>query len=171
MTPARGAWLVLALPLLMACREASPRVDDASVPTEREPTEPSWGAPPRAAEPPPEPPRPAARVSAERRAPPLDLSAERLESAWPSLLGERVRLRAKIERAIDLTRVLVRAGGRRFLVNLRPTRLWSGVATRTFVVLGQALAPIHGETELVELMLDDDLPRADAASETPSETP
>jgi hypothetical protein len=37
----------------------------------------------------------------------LPAPTDRQEATWPSLLAERVRLRAKIERALALTRALV----------------------------------------------------------------
>lgn len=137
MSASHGPFLVLALSLLMACREAPGRHDHIA---ERGTSGPLAAEPPQivvAAAGPPER-DPLASAPTETRSAPLDISGERLESAWPTLL--------------------VRASGRVFLVNLSPTRIWSGTATLNFVVLGQALVAIHGKTMLVELMLDENLP-------------
>lgn len=157
MSASHGPFLVLALSLLMACREAPGRHDHIA---ERDTSGPLAAEPPQivvAAAGPPER-DPLESAPTETRSAPLDISGERLEAAWPTLLGKRVRLTAKIERAVDTTRVLVRASGRVFLVNLSPKRIWSGTATLNFVVLGQALVAIHGKTMMVELMLDEDVP-------------
>lgn len=155
MSAGHGLLFVVALSLLMACREAPGRHDNIA---ERGTSGPLAAEPPQivvAAAGPPER-DPLESAPTETRSAPLDISGERLEAAWPTLLGKRVRLTAKIERAVDMARVLVRAGGRVFLV-ISPTRIWSGTATLNFVVLGQALVAIHGTT-MVELMLDEDLP-------------
>ncbi len=125
MSASHGPFLVLALSLLMACREAPGRHDNIA---ERDTSGPLAAEPPQivvaAAGPPERDPLESAPM--ETRSAPLDISGERLEAAWPTLLGKRVRLTAKIERAVDTTRVLVRASGRVFLVNLSPRG--SGVA-------------------------------------------
>jgi hypothetical protein len=87
---------------------------------------------------------------------PLAISPERLAATWPTLLGKRVRFKAAITQALDPTRVLIRAGGRQFILNLPPERIWTGTKTHVFQVLGAGLAPVHGRTAMVELMLDDD---------------
>ncbi len=155
MSASHGPFLVLALSLLMACREVPTRHDNIA---ERDTSGPLAAEPPQLVVAAAGPPEREESAPTETRSAPLDISGERLEAAWPTLLGKRVRLTAKIERAVDTTRVLVRAGGRVFLVNLSPTRIWSGAATLNFVVLGQAVVPVHGKTMMVELMLDEDLP-------------
>jgi hypothetical protein len=93
---------------------------------------------------------------------PIDVSPDRLATAWPTLLRKRIRLRASVERAVDFTQVIVRAGGRSFLVSLAPAQIWSGSEAHVFRVLGRGIAPIHGRTMMVELVLDEDeVARAD----------
>jgi hypothetical protein len=85
---------------------------------------------------------------------PIELGGDRLMKMWPTLVGKRVRMRAKVERALDVTRAVVSADGSTFLVNLAPDQLWTGTKAETFRVMGRGSAPIGGKTAMVELLLE-----------------
>lgn len=86
----------------------------------------------------------------------LVVSPERLASAWPSLIGQRVAIEGVvIERALGFTEFLVTAGGVRFAVLMGPDQAWQGRARRTFLVVGSTRVALHGRTSLPELVLDD----------------
>lgn len=68
----------------------------------------------------------------------LDISPHRLSAAWPTLLGKRVRLSARIERSLGITDALVVAGGERFVIMLSPSDSWEGTRSRVFTVMGSA---------------------------------
>jgi hypothetical protein len=84
---------------------------------------------------------------------PIVVSPRALATGWPSLLGERTRLRVIPVRAIGMTEWLVMAGGQRFIVVAAPDTSWN--VDHAFVVVGSTIAPLHGRTALPELMLDD----------------
>jgi hypothetical protein len=99
------------------------------------------------------PPGPSATVPS--CAPPLRVTGGALATRWPALIGRQVRLRARIERAIDFTDAFVTADGRRFVVSLAPDEMWSGVQLHTFVALGSTTAPLRGRVVLPHLLLAD----------------
>lgn len=78
---------------------------------------------------------------------------DELAATWPKRLGQKVRLRARIERAVDLTQSVVRAGRQRFVVMLGPSDSWSGEAERVFTVMGSATAWIAGGPQVVAQLL------------------
>ncbi len=86
---------------------------------------------------------------------PVRVRPEVLTGAIPTWIGKCVRLPARIVRSLDLTRVVVRAGPRNFVVWLSPGREWTGTRVRSFVVMGTTTVPLGGRAALPELLLAD----------------
>lgn len=77
-----------------------------------------------------------------------------LAATWPKRLGERVRFKARVERALDMTDYLVTARGHRFVVMMGPDQGWEGSAERVFNVLGSTRAALQGRVTLPHLVLE-----------------
>jgi hypothetical protein len=110
-------------------------------------------------EPTPDPTSAAPRESASARvcARAPKVSPEELAASWPSRLGQRVRMKARIEQAVDLTHAIVRAGSKHFSVLLTPDQSFAGEQERTFTVFGSTTVLIPGGPQtVVELMLEAD---------------
>jgi hypothetical protein len=73
------------------------------------------------------------------------------------MLGQRVRLRVRPERALSFTEWLVAAGGQRFVINAAPDTNWT--QDHAFLITGTTLAPLHGRTALPQLVVDDECSR------------
>lgn len=126
-----------------------------------EPPRPAPDAQPVATEavaspPPSAPPSPPALDAPNPCAQVVTLDGPTLHATWPQRLGQRVRLRARVERALDLTTALVTAGGRSFVVLVGPDRLWQGERLQVFSVMGSTVAPLGGKVALPQLLLDTD---------------
>jgi hypothetical protein len=73
------------------------------------------------------------------------------------MVSKRITIEGvKIERAIDITKFVAVAGGVRFAVLMAPDQAWSGIARKTFTILGSARVMIHGPTTIAELLLESD---------------
>jgi hypothetical protein len=79
-----------------------------------------------------------------------------LAKQYPKLIGQEVRLRASIERSLDITTALVVADQQQFAVLVMPDSIWDGPQLKTFAVLGTTVQPISGPTKLPYLMLVDE---------------
>jgi len=71
------------------------------------------------------------------------------------MIGQRVRLRMRIERAVDFTLSMGVSDGRRFAIVLSPADAWSGEIAKTFTVMGSRSVRVGGRAQLPELLLDD----------------
>jgi len=98
-------------------------------------------------------PSPAPSPTAPPCSPPLALRPRVLAARWPALLGQRVRLRVRVVRALSPAEFLVVADGERFLVLAPPDTEWAG--DRVFTVIGSGTASLGGRVRLPELTLDD----------------
>lgn len=78
-----------------------------------------------------------------------------LSATWPQRIGQRVRLTARVERALDFTDYLVTAKRHRFVVMMAPDQSWEHSAERTFSVLGSTTAALRGRVSLPHLVLED----------------
>lgn len=85
--------------------------------------------------------------------PPPVVDGSALVRNFPTQLGQEVRLRATIERSIDITTALVKADGEYFAVLLSPEHLWTGTELKTVAVLGSTTVPLSGPTVVPHLML------------------
>lgn len=81
--------------------------------------------------------------------------AARIAARWPTMIGQRVRLRMRIERAVDFTLSMGVSDGRRFAIVLSPDAVWSGEIAKTFTVMGSRSLRVGGRAQLPELLLDD----------------
>ena len=97
----------------------------------------------------------AERSAADACAPASRVAPSTLAATWPARVGQRVRLAAKIERALDYTDVLLLAAGQRFVAMIAPDQLWEGTAEHTYTVLGSKTVALAGRTTLPELLFDD----------------
>lgn len=79
-----------------------------------------------------------------------------LAATWPARLGQRVRMKARIDRAVDLMTVVVIAGGQRFAVVAGPEQLWEGEMDRTFTVMGSTTVALGGKVTMPQLLLEEE---------------
>jgi hypothetical protein len=70
------------------------------------------------------------------------------------MIGRRVRLPMRIERAIDFTLAIGVSGKHRFALVLSTTT-WAGTATKVFVITGSRAVRDGGRLVLPELLVDD----------------
>ncbi len=140
----KSFWCVVLALACQACRSGPEEVVDLAPPAPSDSVAPAEeaGAPLAA---PTEPP------SCE---PALVLSPSAFATRWPALLSRRVRLHVRPLRALSFAEWLVSAGGQRFVVLAAPDTQWAG--EHVFFITGSTIAPVHGRTELPELLLDDD---------------
>ena len=86
-----------------------------------------------------------------------DISPARLTANWPTLLGQRVRFQARVERSLELTRAIVIGEGERFVVFLSPSDAWEGTQARVFTVMGSRTVNAGtGAITLPDLILTDE---------------
>lgn len=142
--------------LLSACGRADPPPLAAAVLAElpRALPAPRLVTPIPTPEPEPEP-APARDVAACMRR--LQVDGRRLAISWPGRLGQQVALSARVERALDLMQLVVRADGEQFLVIAATEAAWDGEELRLYTVLGRGLAHVRGGPQhLPQLMLVED---------------
>ncbi len=84
--------------------------------------------------------------------PPL-VAGRALARGWQQRLGQRFRLRASIDRSIDITTRLIRADGELFAVLMDPSVGWDGREERTYSVMGSVTVPMHGALSVPQLVL------------------
>ncbi len=85
------------------------------------------------------------------------ISAARVASSWPSMIGKRIAIEGvRIETGIDYTEAIASAGGVRFAVLLSPDQVWTASARKTFTIMGSAQVALHGRTTMPELLLESD---------------
>ena len=87
---------------------------------------------------------------------PTVIDGKALARTFPQLIGKEIRLRATIERSLDITTALVVADQQRFAVLVMPDSIWDGPQLKTFAVFGTTIQPISGATKLPYLMLVDE---------------
>jgi hypothetical protein len=87
---------------------------------------------------------------------PAVVDGKALAIKFPMLIGKEIRLRATIERSLDITTSLVLADQQKFAVLVMPGSIWEGPQLKTFAVLGTTIQPISGATKLPYLMLVDE---------------
>jgi hypothetical protein len=87
---------------------------------------------------------------------PAVVGGKALARDYPKLIGKEIRLRATIERSLDITTALVVADQQQFAVLMVPDSIWDGSQLKTFAVLGTSIQPISGPTKLPYLMLVDE---------------
>jgi hypothetical protein len=85
----------------------------------------------------------------------LDIDAERLAAGWPKMIGQRVRLPMRIDRAVDFTIAIGVSGKHRFSLLLSPAATWTGTVKKVFVVTGSRTVHSGGRLVLPELLVDD----------------
>lgn len=114
-------------------------------------------APPEAGSvaPAPESPVPAAAPVVSCTPAPKVVGAE-LTARWPALLGRRVRLAARMDRALDFTDAVLTADGASVVVTMSPDAAWSGTQLHTFEVIGSQSVALHGRAVLPHLALADE---------------
>lgn len=83
---------------------------------------------------------------------PVTTSGADLALRWPSLLGQTVRLRLTLVRALDVMRYHATADATDVVLTLPPGKVWSGQQFRCATVLGPAQLHQHGRTEVVGLL-------------------
>ena len=72
-------------------------------------------------------------------------------------MGKRVVLdNVKIERSIEFTEAIASADGMRFSILMGPDQTWTGVARKTFTIMGSTAVAIHGPTTMAQLLLESD---------------
>ena len=102
--------------------------------------------------------QPAPEPGAEEFACPALIGGAELTARWPELLGQRVRMVGRVDRALGMVNSIVIADRRRFVVLLRPGAGWAGEAERTYDVMGAATVATGGATRLPQLLLVEDAP-------------
>jgi hypothetical protein len=87
----------------------------------------------------------------------VDVSPARLTANWPTLLGQRVRFPARVERSLELTRAIIIGEGERFVVFLSPSDAWESTQARVFTVMGSRTVNAGtGAITLPDLILIDE---------------
>lgn len=94
--------------------------------------------------------------------PPPRVSGAALAAEWPRRIGQRIRLQARVEQALDVTRVITIAGGHRFAVMIAPDAIWTGEREVVLTILGATTVLTAGGPQRVPELIHASDPCDDA---------